>query len=62
LTPLPLLAASLGLSGILFLLLGILAEIMTRTYFESRGKAPYKIKSIISHDEAPVRKGEAARW
>jgi len=48
-TPLPLLAATMGLSGILFLLLGIMAEIMTRTYFEARGKAPYKIRSVSRH-------------
>jgi glycosyltransferase involved in cell wall biosynthesis len=61
-TPLPLLATSLGLSGILFLLLGILAEIMTRTYFESRGKAPYKIKAVVTSAASPSPKAERARW
>lgn len=59
-TPLPLLAATIGLSGVLFLLLGIMAEIMTRTYFESRGKAPYKIRSVHRHGERPAR--ELQRW
>lgn len=54
-TPLPLLAATIGLSGILFLLLGIMSEIMTRTYFESRGKAPYKVRSVYRRGERPVR-------
>lgn len=62
LTPLPLLAATLGLSGILFLLLGIMAEILTRTYFESRGKAPYKIKSVVQHATRPARTGTTGRW
>jgi putative flippase GtrA len=41
-TPLPLLAATVGLSGILFVLLGIIAEVQARIYFEARGKPPYK--------------------
>jgi dolichol-phosphate mannosyltransferase len=48
-TPLPLLAAVIGLSGILFLLLGIIAEIQVRIYFESRGRPPYKIKRVMQH-------------
>jgi glycosyltransferase involved in cell wall biosynthesis len=61
-TPLPLLAATVGLSGVLFLLLGIIAEIMTRTYFESRGKAPYKIKTIIRDEATPRLETVARRW
>ena len=61
-TPLPLLAATIGLSGVLFLLLGIIAEIMTRTYFESRGKAPYKIRSIIRDEASPRLETVARRW
>jgi glycosyltransferase involved in cell wall biosynthesis len=61
-TPLPLLAATIGLSGILFLLLGIIAEINTRTYFEARGKAPYKIRSITSHADAVAPVTGPRRW
>jgi hypothetical protein len=61
-TPLPLLAATMGLSGILFLLLGIMAEIMTRTYFEARGKAPYKIRSISRHDSDMRPPAGPQRW
>ncbi|HEY6434814.1 MAG TPA: glycosyltransferase family 2 protein, partial [Acetobacteraceae bacterium] len=61
-TPLPLLATSLGLSGILFILLGIMAEIQVRTYFESRGRPPYKVKSVISHAPRPARIAEPVRW
>ena len=61
-TPLPLLAATLGLSGVLFLLLGIMAEIMSRTYFEAQGKAPYKIRSVVQHAATPPRLVAVSRW
>lgn len=48
-TPLPLLAATIGLSGILFVLLGIIAEVQARIYFEARGKPPYKIRQVVEH-------------
>jgi glycosyltransferase involved in cell wall biosynthesis len=48
-TPLPLLAATIGLSGILFILLGIMAEVQARIYFEARGKPPYKIRQVVEH-------------
>ena len=61
-TPLPLLAATIGLSGVLFILLGVLAEMVTRTYFESRGKAPYKIRSITSHAGTAPPAAGSPRW
>ena len=61
-TPLPVLAATLGLAGVLFFLLGIIAEILTRTYFEGRGRAPYKIRSITQHASAPPRLVATSRW
>ncbi len=61
-TPLPLLAATTGLSGILFLLLGIMTEIMTRTYFETRGKSPYKIRSVSRHGSLQVPADGPRRW
>jgi len=48
-TPLPLLAATIGLSGILFLLLGIIAEVQARIYYEARGRPPYKIRRTVQH-------------
>jgi len=48
LTPLPLLCVFLLLSGFLSILMGFLAEILTRTYYESQGKPTYQIKEIIS--------------
>jgi hypothetical protein len=61
-TPLPLLAATLGLSGVLFLLLGIMAEIMNRTYFEAQGKPPYKIRFVTHHEATPPRLVAVSRW
>jgi dolichol-phosphate mannosyltransferase len=53
-TPLPLLAALLGLTGLLSLLMGLLAEICVRTYFESQGRRPYVVQSVF-------RRGTAGR-
>ena len=61
-TPLPLLAATIGLSGILFILLGIMAEMQTRIYFEGRGKPPYKVKSIVKHSKTERVSVLAGRW
>ena len=47
-TPLPLVAVitfSLGVSSIL---MGLLAEVTTRTYFESQGKPSYKVKGLLN--------------
>jgi glycosyltransferase involved in cell wall biosynthesis len=47
LTPLPLLSVFLLLLGFLSILMGFLAEIVTRTYYESQGKVTYQIKETI---------------
>ena len=47
-TPLPLLTAFLILIGIQFILMGLLAEILTRTYYESQNKPTYLIKEKIN--------------
>jgi len=47
LTPLPLLSALLLMLGFLSILMGFLAEILTRTYYESQGKPTYQIKETI---------------
>lgn len=56
LTPLPLLAASLGISGIMFMLLGVIAEIQSRTYFESQGKTTYAVKSVHNLESSSLEK------
>jgi glycosyltransferase involved in cell wall biosynthesis len=43
-TPLPTLAAMCMIVGVLLFLMGIVAEMIMRTYYESQGKRPYAIK------------------
>lgn len=50
-TPLPLLAVFLGAVGILSILMGLLAEMLNRTYHESQGKAVYRIGRLVRRDE-----------
>ena len=59
-TPLPLLAATIGLSGVLFLLLGIIAEVQVRIYYEARRRPPYKIRRTIQYSASPQRPARAA--
>lgn len=47
LTPLPLLSVLLLVLGFLSILMGFLAEVLTRTYYESQGKPTYHIKETI---------------
>jgi len=47
LTPLPLLCVLLLVLGFLSILMGFLAEILTRTYYESQRKPTYQIKETI---------------
>jgi glycosyltransferase involved in cell wall biosynthesis len=61
-TPLPLLAATVGLSGVLFILLGIVAEVQARIYFEARGRPPYKVKSIVKRSTVVRSTVLASRW
>lgn len=48
LTPLPLLTVFLIIIGIQFILMGLLAEILIRTYYESQDKPVYLIKNKIN--------------
>lgn len=61
-TPLPLLAAVVGLSGVLFLLLGLIAEVQARIYFEARGRPPYKVRRVVRHAAVPRLKLANRRW
>ena len=45
-TPLPLVCVMFVMTGILCLLMGLLSEILMRTYFEAQGKKPYHIEKI----------------
>lgn len=50
LTPLPLLAAFAGMLGVMCILLGLLAELVTRTWHESQGRATYLIRATRNLD------------
>ena len=47
-TPLPLFTVFLVIVGAQFILMGLLAEILIRIYYEPRGKPPYSIKDKIN--------------
>ena len=49
-TPLPLLAAILFLIGCVSILMGLLAEIQMRIYFETQGRAPYLVRERLNFD------------
>lgn len=48
LTPLPLLSVMTFVTALMTLLLGIVSEILVRTYFESQGKTPYAVRECIN--------------
>ena len=50
LTPLPLATVTLFLVGFISILLGLVAELLSRTYFESQGKRPYVVQARINFD------------
>ncbi len=47
-TPLPIFSALLIIVGIQLITMGIIAEILMRTYYESQGGRPYNIKNTIN--------------
>lgn len=51
LTPLPLLTALTFLVGFISILLGLLAEMLVRIYFESQGRAAYMVRERINLDD-----------
>ncbi len=46
-TPLPLFAGIAGLVGVQSILVGLLAEVVVRTYYESQDKRPYVVGTVI---------------
>jgi glycosyltransferase involved in cell wall biosynthesis len=56
--PLLLLAVFLFLLGVQFILMGLVAELVIRTYFESQGKTPYIVREIRTHEGTTVPKNE----
>jgi glycosyltransferase involved in cell wall biosynthesis len=54
--PLLLLSALLELIGVQFISLGLIGELMTRTYFESQGKKAYNVRQTINVEPAKIQK------
>jgi len=50
-TPLPLLCVFLGATGVISILMGLLAEMLNRTYHESQGKPVYKVARVVNAAE-----------
>ena len=53
-TPLPLLAAMSVMMGVMSICIGLVAEIVVRTYFESQGKSIYHARELINLDAQPA--------
>jgi glycosyltransferase involved in cell wall biosynthesis len=51
-TPLPLLFTLGFITGVMCILMGLLAEVMVRVYYESQGKRQYTVRSSINMDDA----------
>jgi glycosyltransferase involved in cell wall biosynthesis len=56
--PLLLLSVMLELVGVQFISMGLLGELMSRTYFESQGKSPYVVRETLNVT-APARRRAA---
>jgi dolichol-phosphate mannosyltransferase len=50
-TPLPLLAVMTFITGFMCILMGLLSEMLMRTYFESQGKTSYAVRERLNFDE-----------
>jgi glycosyltransferase involved in cell wall biosynthesis len=51
-TPLPMLVVLLFLMGSVSILMGLMAEVLMRTYYESQGQPGYRIRAVKNFDEA----------
>lgn len=51
--PLLLLSVLLEMIGVQFISMGLIGEVVTRTYFESQGKTSYTVKNTLNLEETP---------
>lgn len=58
--PLLLLSVVLGIIGVQFILMGLLAELVIRTYHESQTKPTYVVREIIEHAPHSLTDGRSA--
>jgi len=49
-TPLPVLVAVLGATGVLSVLMGLLAELLVRTYYEAQDKRVYMVRTLTNFE------------
>jgi glycosyltransferase involved in cell wall biosynthesis len=54
--PLLLLSVMLELVGVQLILMGLIGELLTRTYFESQGKSAYVVRATLNVEAPPGRK------
>jgi hypothetical protein len=54
--PLLLLSVLLGMVGVQFISIGLIGEMLTRTYHESQGKTSYLVRSTLNLDPPEGRK------
>lgn len=59
-TPLPLLVTLGVITGVMCVLMGLLAELLVRIYFESQGKSHYTIKSMVNFDDREEEPGRSS--
>jgi dolichol-phosphate mannosyltransferase len=50
-TPLPLLSVMTFVTGAMCILMGLVSEILMRTYFESQKRTPYAVRERINFDD-----------
>ena len=55
-TPMPLLVVMSFMMGVMSICIGLVAEIVVRTYFESQGKSTYHTRELINFDGPPPQK------
>ncbi|MCP4035934.1 MAG: glycosyltransferase family 2 protein [bacterium] len=51
-TPLPLIAVMATLCGCMSILMGFLAELLVRTYYESQNRVPYRVRTRLNFPDA----------
>jgi hypothetical protein len=45
-TPLPIITAFFGIGGLILFMMGLIAELVLRAYYETSGTTPYVVKSV----------------
>ena len=53
--PLLLLSVMLELMGVQFISMGLMGEVLARTYFESQGKSPYVVRETRNIEPSRAR-------